>query len=161
MAKRSKASKAMPFDPADVANIAKTNPYIQRLISDARLRDNVRVALDSSKSAYGRLSNGKAPAKAVLQDKKLQRDLRAAFEAARDAVESLQEAPKKRARKGMSFGRKLMILAVGGALAIGASEKLRSKVLDTLFGAEEDFQYTPPATTTTSDSAASAPVSAA
>jgi len=145
-----------------VANIAKANPYIQRLISDARLRDNVRVALDSSKSAYGRLSNGKAPAKAVLQDKKLQRDLRTAFEAARDAVDSLQAAPKKqRARKGLGFGRKLMILAVGGALAIGASEKLRSKVLDTLFGAEEDFQYTPPSTTPSAGATPSTPVSAA
>src|SRR5579871_5087302 len=120
MPKRSKASRAMPFDPVEVANIAKANPYIQRLINDARLRENVRIALDSGKSAYGRLNNGKAPTKAVLQDKKLQRDIRHAFEAARDAVESLQEAPKKqRARKGLSFGRKLMFLAVGGMLAIG------------------------------------------
>ncbi len=166
MAKRSKASKAMPFDPVEVANIAKANPYIQRLINDARLRENVRIALDSGKSAYGRLNNGKAPTKAVLQDKKLQRDLRHAFEAARDAVESLQEAPKKqRARKGLSLGRKLMFVAVGGILAIGVSEKLRSKVLDTLFGAEEEFQYTPPATTTGTaagtGTAPSTPVSAA
>ena len=39
-----------------------------------------------------------------------------------------------------------------------ASEKLRSKVLDTLFGAEEEFEYTPPAT---APSAPSAPVAAA
>jgi hypothetical protein len=98
-----------------------------------------------------------------MQDKKLQRDLRTAFEAARDAVESLQQAPKKqRARKGLSFGRKLLIVGIGGALAIAGSEKLRAKVLDTLFGAEEDFQYTPPATTTTSaGTTPSAPVSAA
>lgn len=148
MAKRSKAAKAakaIPFDPADVANIARENPYIQRLINDAQLRQNVKTALDSGKSAYGRLSNGKAPAKAVFQDKKLQRDLRQAFEAARSAVEGMQEAPKRqKARKGMSFGRKLLFLAVGGGLAVAASEKLRSKVLDTLFGAEEEFQYTPP-----------------
>lgn len=160
MAKRSKASKAMPFDPVEVANIAKTNPYIQRLINDARLRENVRIALDSGKSAYGRLNNGKAPTKAVLQDKKLQRDLREAFEAARDAVDSLQEAPKKKARKGLSFGRKLLLIGIGGAVALGASEKLRSKVLDTLFGAEEEFQYTPPATTT-AGATPSTPVSAA
>ena|SRR5579862_6142414 len=148
MAKRSKASKAMPFDPAEVANIAKANPYIQRLINDAHLRENVRTALDSGKSAYERLTNGKEPAKAVMQDKKLQRDLRQAFEATRSAVESLAEAPKRqKARKGFSFGRKLMVLAVGGALSIAVSEKLRSKVLDTLFGAEEEFQYTPPSST--------------
>jgi hypothetical protein len=36
---------------------------------------------------------------------------------------------------------------IGGALALAGSESLRSKVLDTLFGAEEEFQYTPPAGT--------------
>src|SRR5579875_3438510 len=118
MAKRSKAAKAMRFDPADVANIAKANPYIQRLINDATLRENVRTALDSSKRAYGRLTNGQEPATAVLQDKKLQRDLRQAFEAARSAVESLQEAPKRqKAKKGFSFGRKLMLVGLGGVLA--------------------------------------------
>ncbi len=156
-----KKSKAMPFNAADMANIAKANPYIQRLLDDGQLRDNVRIVIDSSRSAYGRLANGKAPTKVVLQDKKLQRDLRQAFEAAREAAGSLQEAPKKqRTRKGLSFGRKLMLIGVGGALAMAGSEKLRSKVLDTLFGAEEEFQYTPPATTPPATTP-SAPVSAA
>ena len=143
-AKRKKA-KAVPFNPADVANIAKSNPYIQRLIDDAKLRDNVQKAIESSRSAYGRLSNGKAPAKALLEDKKLQKDLSEALEALRDASVALTAAPKRRARKGIGFGRKLLILGLGGALAVAGSEKLRSKVLDTLFGAEEEFEYTPPA----------------
>jgi hypothetical protein len=41
-----------------------------------------------------------------------------------------------------------MLLAIGGGLALAGSEQLRSKVLDTLFGKEEEFQYTPPTTTT-------------
>ena len=32
----------------------------------------------------------------------------------------------------------------GVGVALGVSESLRSKVLDALFGAEEEFQYTPP-----------------
>ena len=40
------------------------------------------------------------------------------------------------------------------------SEGLRSKVLDTLFGAEEEFQYTPPAPSPTTPPTAS-PVTAA
>jgi hypothetical protein len=155
-----KKSKAVPFSAGDLANITKANPYIQRLLEDAKLRNNVRTAVDSSKSAYVRLSNGKSPTKVVLQDKKLQRDLREAFEAARDAVDSLQEAPKKTARKGLSFGRKLLLIGIGGGVALAASEKLRSKLLDTLFGAEEEFQYTPPATTT-AGTTPSTPVSAA
>jgi hypothetical protein len=162
MPSRKKSSKAVSFNAVDVANIAKANPYIQRLIDDAKLRDHVRHAIDSGRSAYDRVSNGKAPAKAVLQDKKLQRDLRDTFEHAREAFGTLQEAPRKQARKGMRLGRKLMVVAVGGVLAVAVSEKLRSKVLDTLFGAEEEFQYTPPATTPApADASTETPVSAA
>ena len=147
--KKAKAvSKAVPFSASDLANITKANPYIQRLLDDATLRDNVRTAIDSSKSAYDRISNGKAPAKAVFQDKKLQRDIREAYEAAREAFDGLQDAPKRsRKKKKFGFGRKLLLLGVGAGLALAGSEKLRSKVLDTLFGAEEEFQYTPPAAT--------------
>jgi hypothetical protein len=159
MPSRGKKSKAVPFNAAEMANIAKANPYIQRLIEDADLRDNVRTAIESTKSAYGRLTNGKAPHKALLEDKKLQGDLRDAAEALREASVALSEGPKKRARKGFSFGRKLLLLGVGAGLALAGSEKLRSKVLDTLFGAEEEFEYTPPPTAAAPEPAA--PVSAA
>ncbi len=160
MASRSKKVKAaVPFNPADVANIAKSNPYIQRLIEDADLRENVQKAIESSKSAYGRLSNGKAPHKALLEDKKLHKDLQAAAEALRDATVALNDAPKRQAKKGRRLGRRLVILGLAGTLALVGSEKLRSKVLDTLFGAEEEFEYTPPATAGTTPPAT--PVSAA
>jgi hypothetical protein len=159
MASRRKKAKAVPFNAADVANIARANPYIQRLIDDARLRENVHKAIESSKSAYGRLSNGKAPAKSLLEDKKLQRDLRETLEAVRDASIALTEAPKRQARKSRRLGRRVLILSLGAGLALVSSEKLRSKVLDTLFGAEEEFEYTPPATAGTTPPAA--PVSAA
>jgi hypothetical protein len=145
MPSRRKKGKAVSFNAADMANIAKANPYIQRLIDDASLRDNVQKAIESTKRAYTRVSNGKAPAKALLEDKKLQSDLRNALEAVRDASMALTDAPKKRARKARGFGRKLVVLGLGGGLALVGSEKLRSKVLDTLFGKEEEFQYTPPA----------------
>ena len=53
-----------------------------------------------------------------------------------------------------------MLLLVSFGLALALSEKLRSKVLDTLFGAEEEFQYTPPANTGAA-STPSTPVTAA
>jgi hypothetical protein len=145
--RRKKVAKAVPFNSADLANISKANPYIQRLIEDSTLRDNITTAIDSAKSAYDRLVSSKAPHKAVIEDKKLQKDLRTAGEAARDVATSLSNAPKQQRakKKGLRLGRKLLILAVGGAAAMAGSEKLRSKVLDTLFGAEEEFQYTPPA----------------
>jgi hypothetical protein len=157
MASRKKA-QAKAFDAADVI---KSNPYIQRLVQDAQLRDNVRAAVDSARSASRRLAkNGKAPHQAILSDKKLQQDLRVTVSAVRDAAGALTEGPKRGTRKGLGFGRGLMIVAVGGALAMVGSEKLRSKVLDALFGAEEEFQYTPP-TGATAPAPSTPPVSAA
>src|SRR6476469_908351 len=119
---------------ASAVAAAKDNPYVQRIVADDELRDNVRVALESAKSAYERLSNGKAPTKAIMDDKKLHKDLKAAGNA-------LREAPKKKKRRG-GFGRKLMILFVGAGVALAVSGDLRSKVLDALFGKEEEFDYT-------------------
>jgi hypothetical protein len=147
MPSRRKKAKAVPFNPAEVASIAKSNPYIQRLIEDASLRDNVKAALDSTKNLYERLTDGKTSAKTLFEDKKVQSELRKTVEAVRDVTTALTEAPKERARKGFGFGRKVMIAGLGGALALVGSEKLRSKVLDVLFGAEEEFEYTPPQTT--------------
>jgi hypothetical protein len=159
--RRKKVAKAVPFNAADLANITKANPYLQRLIEDPKLRDNVSKAIESGKSAYDRLLSSKAPHKAVIDDKKLQNDLRQAADAVKDAVTALTDAPKKhRAKKGKRLGRKLLIAVVGGAAALAGSEKLRSKVLDTLFGAEEEFQYTPPVASPTSAPPAS-PVTAA
>jgi hypothetical protein len=142
MAKRKKAAKAMAFNPADVVELAKHNPYVQRLIDDASIRDNVQKAVDSTRKAIDRLGSAKNPAKALIEDKKLQNELRTAIEAIRDASTSLTEAPKRRKAKGR--GRGLILIGAGGVAALAASEGLRSKVLDALFGAEEEFQYTPP-----------------
>ncbi|MGI8413204.1 MAG: hypothetical protein ACR2LV_07765 [Solirubrobacteraceae bacterium] len=145
MASRKKKLKAaVPFSTADVANLTKSNPYVQRLIEDPDLRANLQKAMDASKSAYERLADGKNPAKSLMDDKKLQNDLRNAVESIRDATTALADAPKKR-RRGRAAGRLLLVAGVGGGVGLVANEKLRSKVLDKLFGAEEEFQYTPAA----------------
>src|SRR3954454_10872624 len=143
---------------AGAVSAAKDNPYVQRIVSDDDLRDNVRVAFESAKSAYERLSNGKAPSKAIMDDKKLHKDLKAAAEALRDAGSALREAPKKQKKRSGGLGRKLLILVVGAGVALAVSGDLRSKVLDALFGKEEEFDYT--STTSPSSAAPSAqPVS--
>ncbi|MHB8658284.1 MAG: hypothetical protein ACYC91_10090 [Solirubrobacteraceae bacterium] len=142
---RRKKAMAVPFSAADVAGIAKANPYIQRVVEDPDLRENFRKAVDSTKSAYDRISSSKAPAKALIDDKKLQAELRDALEAIRDVTTALTDAPKRTAKKRMGLGRKLLIAGAGGGVALAANQGLRSKVLDMLFGAEEEFQYTPPA----------------
>jgi hypothetical protein len=138
MAAKQKAAKGAASASTAYAAV-KTSPYVQRLIEDAELRDNIREAYESARKAYGRLSNGKAPTKALLEDKKLHKELSNAAEALRDAGAALKAGPKK--KKKRRLGRVILLGLVGGALALALSEGLRSKVLDLLFGAEEEFDY--------------------
>jgi hypothetical protein len=135
MAKKKKAAAA-----AGAVTAARSNPYVQRVMEDDDLRDNMRVAFEAARDAYTRLSNGKAPTKVVTNDKKFHKDLQTAAEALKEAGSSLREGPKKKRKGGM--GRKLMVLLVAGGLAVALSADLRSKLLDALFGAEEEFDYT-------------------
>lgn len=116
------------------------NDYLMRLIQDEQLRESLLAAYSSARSAYGRVTDGKLATKALLEDRKLQRDLAEAASALRDASLVLTQPPPKPRRKG-GIGRTLLLALVGAALALALSESLRSKVLDLLFGAEEDFDY--------------------
>jgi hypothetical protein len=120
------------------AENAASNPYLRKLIEDAELRDNIRGAYDSARSAMGRLNNGKAPSKALLDDKKVHKDLRNAAESLRAATDSLRAQQKRKRR-----WPKLIVLGmVGAGAALVLSEGARKTVLDKLFGAEEEFEYT-------------------
>ncbi len=126
----------------DAARAAQRNRYLQRLVEDEQLRSNLLSAYVAARSAYGRMSNGKPATQALFQDRKLQRELKQAANALREATSSLREPPKRARRRG-GIGRSLLLLAIGAVLAIALSESLRSKVLDLLFGAEEEFDYNP------------------
>ena len=123
------------------AQSARSNPYVQRLIDDEDLRQNIVQAYESARDAYARLSNGKSPTKQIFDDKKLQKHIKEAAGNVRDASVALHEAPKKQKKRG-GFGRILLLGIVGGVVALAVSESLRKKVLDALFGAEEEFEYT-------------------
>lgn len=125
---------------ASAATAVQTSPYVRRVLQDEDLRDNVRQALDAARDAFDRLTNGKPPHRALLEDKKLQRSLQAAAINLRDAGEALREGPRRK-KKG-KLGRRLLIVVVGAGAALAISEPLRNKVLDALFGKEEEFEYT-------------------
>src|SRR5215211_8752158 len=144
--KKKKAAKAGAGAMA-AGKAATSNPYVQRLANDEQLRDDLRTAFESARKAYDRMSNGKGPAKALLDDKKTQKELKEAANSLKDAADALRGS--KRKKKGRRFGRILLVGIVGGGLALALSEDLRKKVLDALFGAEEEFEYT---ATTTPDS---------
>jgi hypothetical protein len=119
---------------------ARNNPYVQRLVEDDDLRDNLRTAFASARKAYTRMSNGKGPARSLMDDRKVQKELKEAAGSLREAADSLRGAKSRRKRSRR--GRLLVIGLVGAGLALALSEGLRKKVLDALFGAEEEFEYT-------------------
>ena len=147
MAAKSRAAKAQK-----AAVKARYNPYVQRVIEDDELRDNIVQAYESARNAINRLSNGKSPTKQIFDDRKLQKDLSQAATSLRDASYALREGPRRKKRLGL--GKLLLLTIVGAGVAVGVSEGLRKKLLDALFGAEEEFEYTstttPPTTTGTS-----------
>lgn len=139
MAKTSKATHTADR-AADIYATARANPYVQRLIEDEDLRHSLRDAFEAARAAYSRASgNGKGAVKAMAGNRKVQRDLRSAAESLRDASEQLR-APKRRRKSRL--GRLVLLALVGGAIALVLSEDARRTVLDALFGAEEEFEYT-------------------
>ena len=121
----------------EAARSAGSNPYVRRLIEDEELRSSIRAAFDAARDAYGRMSNGKGPYRSLVEDKKVQRDLRTAADELRDASERLRGKRRRR-----PFRKLLLVGLIGAGLALVLSEDLRKAVLDRLFGAEEEFEYT-------------------
>jgi hypothetical protein len=135
--KKNQAAKAGAGAVA-AGKAVKDNAYVRRVVEDEELRENLRTAFESARKAYGRMSNGKGPVKSITEDKKTQKQLREAAASLREAADSLKGA--KRTRKRKRRGGLLLIL-IGAGAAIALSECLRSKLLDTLFGSEEEFEY--------------------
>jgi hypothetical protein len=132
-------SKTRATQAADLYSTARENPYVQRLVEDDELRDSLKNAFEAARGAYGRATSNGSTVKAVTSDKKVQRDLRTAADNLRNASEQLR-GPKK--RKKSRLGRIIMLALVGAVIALILSEDARKTVLDALFGAEEEFEYT-------------------
>ena len=91
------ASKSKAKDKASSA-VEGARPYVQRLIEDEELRDNLREAYEAGRDAYTRASGAKKPS-ALLDDKRLQDDLKSASESLRAVSEALRE-PEKMPKSG-------------------------------------------------------------
>ena len=123
----------------DAARSVASNPYVRRLLEDEELRQNIRVAFEAAKDAYARMANGRGPAKSLLDDKKVHRDLSTAAESFKEAADAIRG---KRKGGGFGLGKALIVAIVGAALVLILSEDARNAVLDKLFGPEEEFEYT-------------------
>ena len=133
-------AKSKPQQARAAAEGVWGNPYVQRFIQDEELRANVLDALENARSAYARVNNGKSASKVVMEDKKFQKDVKNAAGSFKEAGTALRDGPKRKRRGGL--GKLVLLALVGGGLAIALSEDVRNKVLDLLFGKEEEFDYT-------------------
>ncbi len=158
MAKRNKVTEAAPAVASDY--VEEATAYLKRLVDEAQLREAVAKLIDNGQSHIDDLD---LPAKGRNAKKEAQKQLKIAQ---KKAAETQKKASKKATKQQEKLARKAAgkaaegkvlakqkspglkgKLALGGIGAIGAltvSETLRSKLLDLLFGAEEEFQYTPP-----------------
>jgi uncharacterized protein YdbL (DUF1318 family) len=142
MAKSTKAARGAAKARGAVGS-AGSNPYLRRLIEDEELRDSVRDAFEAARDAYDRLSSNGSVVDTAIDDKKLHKDLKVAAENLREASNRIRGKEEKN-----RLGRLLLIGIAGAVLAIVLSEDLRKALLDKVFGAEEEFEYT---STTTPD----------
>ena len=148
MASKKKKAAAAAGGAAGAARAARNSPYVQEIVDNDDLRENIQTAYESARDAYDRISSAKKPAKAIFDDRKLQKDLKLAADSIKEAGLTLREAPSGGGKSGGGIMRKLLLVTVAGGLALALSEDLRKKVLDMLFGAEEEFEYTSTATST-------------
>ncbi len=136
MAKSTKAARGASKARSAVGS-AGNNPYLRRLIEDEDLRDSVRDAFEAARDAYERLSSNGSIVDTAIDDKKVHKDLKVAAENLRDASNRIRGKQDKN-----RLGRILLIGIAGAILAIIISEDLRKALLDKVFGAEEEFEYT-------------------
>ena len=151
MASRKGKAASTAAKAGGAASAVRSSPYVQRLIEDEELRDSIRDAFEAARDAYARMANGKGPAKSLMDDKKVHKDLKIAAENLREASDRLRG---KKQRKGLTLGRLILLGLVGAIVVLVLSEDARKALMDRLFGAEEEFEYT---STTTAPAPEAAP----
>lgn len=154
MAITSKVAQATD-SAGDAVSSVRSNPYLQRAINDTQLHDDVRAAVAAGKAIAEHLKSNRSAASKLTADN-LYNELQGLAVAVRDAGEAIKNAPQAQKPRRGGFGKLLMVGIVGGIAAIALSESLRNKLLDALFGAEEEFQYTPASAAGSSNGASAA-----
>jgi hypothetical protein len=120
---------------------SRLGPYVERLLQNAYVQDNLLDAVENLREAYERAQKRRVE---PARDEKIRRQLRQSvlsLQKAGEALRSGRQKPKKRRAKRMlilaSFG------AVGVAAALAASEELRSKLFDSDGQGDDGVPATP------------------
>jgi predicted RNA-binding protein len=115
-------------------------PYVERAVSDAELRDNVRAAFQAAREVYDELMGNRSVttvASRVATDRDIQDKLK-------EAVDELRQAADRVQGKREHTARNTMLLLVGIALGVlfnpVTGPTTRKWVADMVFG-KDDFTY--------------------
>lgn len=107
---------------------ARLGPYVERLLQNAYVQDNLLDAVENLREAYERAQKRRVE---PARDKKIRGQLRQSalsLQKAGEALKSGRQKPKKRRAKRMLI--LASVGAVGVAAALAANEELRSKLFD-------------------------------
>lgn len=134
-------SKKLNSKITEATEQAKENPYIQKIIDDKETREHAVAALQSIRSAFERAQEKGWDKDELVGDKQLRKEIKQAAEGLKQTKKELKAAGAK-PKKSHPL-RKLVALAlIGTIVALVVSADARKIVLDALFGAEEEFEYT-------------------
>src|SRR3954463_9209404 len=100
MASKKKTAAKAGAGAVGAAKAARSNPYVQQLVDDDQLRDNLRTAYESARKAYEAMTTGRAPGKPTTDDKKTQKERKEPASSLREAADTLRGAKKKKKRRG-------------------------------------------------------------
>ena len=135
MAAKKKAAKARS------AAAARANPYVQRVIEDDELRDERRECLRERPEGLRPADQRQAGDEGPRRQEAAEGPQAGGRVAARRRRRRCARGPRRRSAAAAS-AKLLLVGIVGAGVALALSEGLRKKVLDALFGAEEEFDYT-------------------
>jgi hypothetical protein len=115
---------------AATESASRLGPYVERLLQNAYVQDNLLDAVENLREAYERAQKRRVE---PARDEKIRRQLRQSalsLQKAGEALKSGRQKPKKRR------GKRMLILAslgaAGVAAALAASEEFRSKLFDSV-----------------------------
>jgi len=112
--------------------LQRTMPYVERLVDNGYLQENVREGVANLRAAYGR-ARGRKAAKAA-QDRKIHRRIQHGVSALAEAAVALKTGREKPRRRGRAV---LMLVLAGGGVALAASAERRERVLSAISGSSD------------------------
>ncbi|MFT4049829.1 MAG: hypothetical protein QM648_08325 [Solirubrobacterales bacterium] len=157
-------SKSITEKVSEAAEHAKDSDLVHKLFEDPAIREQASKALHSLQDKAGELQKSqkkitkkaeKKLSKAQKKEAAAEAALAAKIEANQAAADAAAEAAKKSKKKRHPVRKLLVVATLGAIVALVVSEDARKAVLDGLFGAEEEFEYTSAAASSPTSNGAS------